>query len=161
LTSVGVVICLDEADFANQPLVNPDINPQATDLAYVIYTSGSTGKPKGVAIEHYSSVELINWAHKIFNSTQLAGVLASTSICFDLSIFELFVPLSQGGCVIVVEDALQLQDMNETLLPITLLNTVPPVAQALLNKREGDDILVQGPNGVMEHYLSKVQYEPF
>jgi len=133
LTSVGVVICLDEADFANQPLVNPDINPQATDLAYVIYTSGSTGKPKGVAIEHYSSVELINWAHKIFNSTQLAGVLASTSICFDLSIFELFVPLSQGGCVIVVEDALQLQDMNETLLPITLLNTVPSVAQALLN----------------------------
>lgn len=36
-----------------------------------------------------------------------------------------------------------------------------PLAQALLNKREGDDIIVQGPNGAMEHYLSKVQYEPF
>ncbi len=36
-----------------------------------------------------------------------------------------------------------------------------PLAQALLNKREGDDISVQGPNGVLEYYLSKVQYVPF
>ncbi|MCP4702545.1 MAG: amino acid adenylation domain-containing protein, partial [Gammaproteobacteria bacterium] len=133
LTPAGVVICLDEADFASQPLVNPDVNRQATDLAYVIYTSGSTGRPKGVAIEHSSPVSLINWAHKVFNSAQLAGVLASTSICFDLSVFELFVPLSQGGCVIVAEDALQLQHKNGTLLPVTLLNTVPTAAAALLN----------------------------
>lgn len=36
-----------------------------------------------------------------------------------------------------------------------------PLAQALLNKREGDDISVQGPNGVIEYYLSKVQYTLF
>lgn len=36
-----------------------------------------------------------------------------------------------------------------------------PLAQALLNKREGDDIFVKGPNGMMEYYLSKVQYKPF
>jgi len=42
-----------------------------------------------------------------------------------------------------------------------LISMDSPLARALLNKREGDDILVQGPNGVMEHYLSKVQYEPF
>ncbi len=36
-----------------------------------------------------------------------------------------------------------------------------PLAKALLNKREGDDIEVQGPNGVMEHYLNKVQYCAF
>jgi amino acid adenylation domain-containing protein len=128
-----VVVCLDEVDLANSPYENLVVSCTATDLAYVIYTSGSTGKPKGVAIEHSSSVSLINWAHKEFHSAQLAGVLASTSICFDLSIFELFVPLSQGGCVIVVENALQLQHMNETLLPITLLNTVPSAATALLN----------------------------
>jgi len=116
-----------------QETENPDVNRHVEDLAYVIYTSGSTGRPKGVAIEHSSPVLLINWAHKVFNSTQLSGVLASTSICFDLSIFELFVPLCYGGCVIVVEDALRLQHMNETLLPITLLNTVPSAASALLN----------------------------
>lgn len=36
-----------------------------------------------------------------------------------------------------------------------------PLAQALLNKREGDDIRVQGPNGILEYYLSRVQYTPF
>ena len=128
-----VVVCLDEGDFANQPLGNPPVNRFATDLAYVIYTSGSTGMPKGVAIEHSSPVQLINWANKVFDSAQLAGVLASTSICFDLSIFELFVPLSQGGGVIVIEDVLQLQHQNEAPLPITLLNTVPSAATALLN----------------------------
>jgi amino acid adenylation domain-containing protein len=128
-----MVVCLDATEFANQPLVNPDMKPQVTDLAYVIYTSGSTGKPKGVAIEHLSSIQLIHWAHQVFDSAQLGGVLASTSICFDLSIFELFVPLSQGGSVIVVKDALQLQETNETLLPMTLLNTVPSAATALLN----------------------------
>jgi len=128
-----VVVCLDDGVFANQSIENPQVNRFATDLAYVIYTSGSTGMPKGVAIEHSSPAQLINWADKIFDSAQLAGVLASTSICFDLSIFELFVPLSHGGGVIVVEDALQLQKINQTLLPITLLNTVPSVATALLN----------------------------
>ncbi len=36
-----------------------------------------------------------------------------------------------------------------------------PLAQALLNKKEEDDIFVKGPNGVMEYYLNKVQYTPF
>ena len=36
-----------------------------------------------------------------------------------------------------------------------------PLAKALLNKREGDDIEVHGPNGIMQHYLSKVQYSAF
>ncbi len=42
-----------------------------------------------------------------------------------------------------------------------LISMDSPLAQALINKREGDDILVQGPNGMMELYLSKVQYKVF
>lgn len=42
-----------------------------------------------------------------------------------------------------------------------LISMDSPLARALLNKREGDDILVQGPNGMLEHYLSKVQYTVF
>jgi non-ribosomal peptide synthetase component F len=77
-------------------------------LAYVIYTSGSTGRPKGVAIEHRSAVVLARWAGRTFSSDELKGVLASTSICFDLSVFELFVPLSRGGKVILADNALEL-----------------------------------------------------
>ncbi|QYX31923.1 non-ribosomal peptide synthetase [Sphaerospermopsis torques-reginae] len=103
------------------------------DLAYVIYTSGSTGKPKGVAIAHSSAVAFVKWAHSVFNAEQLAGVLASTSICFDLSIFEIFVPLTQGGSVILVENAIYIEQAHQSPIPITLINTVPSAAAEMLN----------------------------
>ncbi|MCU7835108.1 MAG: transcription elongation factor GreB [gamma proteobacterium symbiont of Taylorina sp.] len=42
-----------------------------------------------------------------------------------------------------------------------LISMDSPLAKALLNKREGDDIEVQGPKGIMEHYINKVQYTAF
>ena len=58
-------------------------------LAYTIYTSGSTGRPKGVAITHRNVVALTYWSREVFSDEEFAGVLGSTSICFDMSIFEL------------------------------------------------------------------------
>ncbi|MGB3298889.1 MAG: amino acid adenylation domain-containing protein [Phormidesmis sp.] len=101
------------------------------NLAYVIYTSGSTGKPKGVAIEHCNTVALLHWAKEQFSQAELSGVLASTSICFDLSIFEIFAPLSWGGCTIVVENALALSQISSPI-EISLLNTVPSILTQLL-----------------------------
>ena len=63
------------------------------DLAYVIYTSGSTGRPKGVAIEHRSASVLMHWVRQTFDDAELGGLLAATSVCFDLSVFEIFGPL--------------------------------------------------------------------
>ncbi len=106
--------------------------PSAPDqLAYLIYTSGSTGRPKGVAIAHRSAVRLVRWALAHYSSAELLGVLASTSICFDLSIFELFVPLGSGGTVHLVTDALALPDLA-SMAEITLINTVPSAIAALL-----------------------------
>nr|QEO74543.1 AMP-dependent synthetase and ligase [uncultured bacterium] len=100
----------------------------------MIYTSGSTGRPTGVAIEHHSPVTLLDWAATLFTAEELSGVLASTSICFDLSIFELFLPLSCGGTVLLVEDALAL-----VTLPgadeVTLINTVPSAMAELVRLR--------------------------
>ncbi|BCL80823.1 non-ribosomal peptide synthetase [Ktedonobacteria bacterium brp13] len=100
-------------------------------LAYVIYTSGSTGRPKGVMIEHRNAVTFLCWARENFSQVDLAATLAATSICFDLSIFELFVPLSCGGSVILAENALQLLTLRNTHA-ITLINTVPSVLTELL-----------------------------
>ncbi|BAZ70598.1 McyA protein (plasmid) [Fischerella sp. NIES-4106] len=105
------------------------VNPR--NSAYVIYTSGSTGKPKGVIIEHQSSVALLYWAKEIFTSEELAGILATTSICFDLSIFELFVPLAWGGKVIIAENALDLPSIKAAQ-KVTLINTVPTAIAQLL-----------------------------
>ena len=97
----------------------------------MIYTSGSTGKPKGVAIEHRSLVSLLDWAREHYSGEDLAGVLASTSICFDLSLFELFVPLSWGGTVILAEDVLHLADYPSRD-KVTLINTVPTAIAELI-----------------------------
>jgi amino acid adenylation domain-containing protein/thioester reductase-like protein len=104
---------------------------ESHNLAYVIYTSGSTGRPKGVAIEHRNTVAFIDWAKECFSIQQLQGVLASTSLCFDLSIFELFVTLSCGGTVILAQNALQLPELPAAQ-KITLINTVPSAITALL-----------------------------
>lgn len=101
------------------------------DLAYIIYTSGSTGQPKGVMISHANALSMIQWAMRYFDNAIFKYTLASTSICFDLSIFEMFVPLALGGCVVIVENALSLVD-TPMQLPITLINTVPSAAKSLL-----------------------------
>ncbi|WP_051753748.1 non-ribosomal peptide synthetase [Streptosporangium amethystogenes] len=75
--------------------------------AYVMYTSGSTGRPKGVVVEHRSVVNLLGWAVAEFGG-DFGRVLWSTSLSFDVSVFEVFGPLVSGGCVEVVEDLLVL-----------------------------------------------------
>ena len=107
----------------------------AGNLAYVIYTSGSTGRPKGVAIEHRSAVTLLEWAHEHFRGPDLEGVLASTSVCFDLSVFEIFLPLTRGGTVILADHALHLPRLPAASR-VTLLNTVPSAADGLLRLGE-------------------------
>ncbi|MGD2115242.1 MAG: amino acid adenylation domain-containing protein, partial [Acidobacteriota bacterium] len=105
-----------------------------SNLAYVIYTSGSTGRPKGVAIEHRSSVALIEWALRAFSERELSSVAAATSVCFDLSIFELFVPLAAGGTVVLVDDALSLDPARSPAAErVRLVNTVPSVLGSLLD----------------------------
>jgi amino acid adenylation domain-containing protein/non-ribosomal peptide synthase protein (TIGR01720 family) len=106
-----------------------------SNLAYLIYTSGSTGRPKATAIEHRQAVSMVHWAQATFEPTELAGVLFSTSVCFDLSVFELFVTLSSGGAVIVAENALALPTLAARD-EVTLLNTVPSAAAELARQGE-------------------------
>src|SRR5205814_1772198 len=103
-------VCLDRdgAEVAAASAAPLAASAGPDNLAYVIYTSGSTGRPKGVAIAHASATALVRWAGEAFAPAELAVVLFSTSICFDLSVFELFVPLARGGRVVVVENALAL-----------------------------------------------------
>ncbi|RAP57228.1 non-ribosomal peptide synthetase [Oleiagrimonas sp. MCCC 1A03011] len=95
----------------------PDTNPSAADvglgpanLAYLIYTSGSTGTPKGVMVEHRSVVNLIaDWRHRFEDYGRDGSLQASlwTSFSFDVSVFELFTPLTAGATVHVVPDAIR------------------------------------------------------
>ena len=101
------LLCADQEAFSSENEENPGCPASAEQLAYVIYTSGSTGQPKGVMLTHRSAVALLSWARGHFSSQHLARVLASTSICFDLSIFELWGPLCAGGAVLLAQDVVQ------------------------------------------------------
>ncbi|HKT49921.1 MAG TPA: amino acid adenylation domain-containing protein [Candidatus Angelobacter sp.] len=126
-------ICVDEEAFeiAQEDGSDLGVKLDPRNLAYVIYTSGSTGKPKGAAIMHRAASVLMHWAREVFTNEELRGVLASTSICFDLSVFEIFVPLSWGGRVVMAENALSLpQWLGQE--NITLVNTVPSAMAELV-----------------------------
>ena len=131
------VVSLDEsrAEIARESAANPRRPVSPRSLAYLIYTSGSTGVPKGVAIEHVSAVVLLSWASGIHTKEELSGMLAATSICFDLSVYELFLPLSLGGRVIIVDNALALPK-SAAAGEVRLINTVPSAIAALL-KHDG------------------------
>jgi amino acid adenylation domain-containing protein len=114
---------------------NPESGVEAGNLAYLIYTSGSTGRPKAVALEHRGAAAFVRWAKGEFSPAELAGVLAATSVCFDLSVFELFVPLAWGGKVILAANALALPTLPAAA-EVTLVNTVPSAMAELVRRRE-------------------------
>ncbi|RKG95356.1 non-ribosomal peptide synthetase, partial [Corallococcus carmarthensis] len=125
-------VCLDsDAELAKQPTTAPEVDIRPGHLAYLIYTSGSTGRPKGVAISHGNAVSFLHWALATFSPEELKGTLAATSLNFDLSVFELFAPLSSGGAVVVARNALHLAELP-TASHVTLVNTVPSAMAQLL-----------------------------
>ncbi|RKG69098.1 amino acid adenylation domain-containing protein, partial [Corallococcus exercitus] len=125
-------VCLDsDTELAKQPTTAPEVGIHAGHLAYLIYTSGSTGRPKGVAISHGNAVSFLHWALATFSPEELKGTLAATSLNFDLSVFELFAPLSSGGAVVVARNALHLAELP-TASHVTLVNTVPSAMAQLL-----------------------------
>ena len=95
---------LNELNVSQQKDTNPSVHQSAHDLAYVIYTSGSTGTPEGVMTEHHSAINLISWVNKEFAVSDQDSLLFVTSICFDLSVYDVFGILSAGGKVIVASE---------------------------------------------------------
>ena len=127
-------------DLAEHPLSadddqQADAPPPSTvapeNMAYLIYTSGSTGRPKGVAMTHGSAAVLVRWASQVFPPDAFSGTLLATSICFDLSVFEIFVTLGAGGKAILAQNALELPEL-EAAGEVTLVNTVPSAMAELV-----------------------------
>jgi amino acid adenylation domain-containing protein len=110
------------------PIQNP--KSKIRNLAYLIYTSGSTGRPKAVGITHHNLAAFIDWSAALF--PELSGkVLFSTSVCFDLSVFEIFGTLACGGTLIVAENVLALPELPGAG-EVELINTVPSAMAELL-----------------------------
>ncbi|MYU03745.1 amino acid adenylation domain-containing protein [Streptomyces sp. SID8366] len=102
------------------------------DTAYVIYTSGSTGTPKGVPVRHGGCAAMLSaWDH-VLGDRDLGGVSAASSICFDMSVMEIFPALSRGGALVLVESTVHLPESPHAD-KVTLLHAIPSVTNALLD----------------------------
>ena len=76
---------------------------EASALAYIIYTSGTTGKPKGVAVEHRSFVNIASDISRRMSVTHQDRFLAITTLAFDISTLEIFMPLMFGATVVLTD----------------------------------------------------------
>ncbi len=111
----------------------PEKEHGLSDLAYVIYTSGTTGRPKGVKITHANVLALIRWAQQEYNPEHFEVAYAVTSHCFDLSVYEMFYPLSVGKPIRVLNSALEIGEVLKSDQKV-LLNTVPSVVRSMLEE---------------------------
>ncbi len=132
------LVCLDRdwESIKQQKRTNPESGINQKNLAYIIYTSGSTGKPKGVQIAHSSVVNLL---YSIATSPGLSRrdrMLAVTTICFDVSVPEIYGPLTVGGRVVIAsreatKDPTQLIELL-TKQSATIMSATPATWRMLL-----------------------------
>ncbi|WP_018308015.1 non-ribosomal peptide synthetase [Acetobacter aceti] len=110
------------------------------DLAYVIFTSGSTGEPKGVALNHRGPLNTITDLIRCYDINENDRFLAFSNLNFDLSVFDIFGPLSSGGAV-VLPTAEQLRNPGQILqlmaeTGVTIWNSVPALMDTLIDHIE-------------------------
>jgi amino acid adenylation domain-containing protein len=96
LDDLTIVEALSHADVSR-----PAIEVRPEHLAYVLYTSGSTGRPKGVMVEHGSVANLLVSLAYEPGVSRDETMLSLTTLSFDVSVAELFLPLAYGAKVVV------------------------------------------------------------
>jgi amino acid adenylation domain-containing protein/non-ribosomal peptide synthase protein (TIGR01720 family) len=110
-------------------------SPTPDDLIYVLYTSGSTGKPKGVMVTHRAVVNLLCGMKEHPGMSSSDVVLALTTLSFDIAVVELFLPLSVGATIVLVNDADALDPgrVMQLMNGVTVVQATPSRYRLLLD----------------------------
>ncbi|KAM0165803.1 hypothetical protein ACHAQE_002136 [Botrytis cinerea] len=131
------VIVVDEFPIAPTELdeSTESREPTSNDLAYVMYTSGSSGTPKGVAVSHLAASQSL-LAHESL-IPKFKRFLQFAAPSFDVSVFEIFFPLTRGQTLVGCDRSQLLNDLPGMInnLDIDAAELTPTVVGALLQKR--------------------------
>ncbi|MFO0723577.1 MAG: non-ribosomal peptide synthase/polyketide synthase [Myxococcota bacterium] len=124
-----------EAALTKQPR---EFLAQTGTLAYCLYTSGSTGRPKGVLIDHQALAAHMDWMATTMPLAHGDRVLQRTSLNFDASVWELFLPLMAGATLVLAPPDLggDTQRLAQVLRDrrVTILQLVPSLFTLLVEE---------------------------
>ncbi len=139
----GAMIELDTLDSRGLPDHNPQVALHGDNLIYVIYTSGSTGRPKGAANRHAALSSCMHWMQEAYGLTAGDTVLQKTPFGFDVSAWELFLPLMTGASLALARpgdhrDPARIIELIRQHR-VTMINFVPAMLQAFLAQRGIED----------------------
>ncbi|WP_052391105.1 non-ribosomal peptide synthetase [Streptomyces sp. NRRL B-24484] len=131
---------VEPGEDAGFPDTAPEVARDGADPAYVLYTSGSTGRPKGVVNTHAGLLNHTVWLRDAFVVDGRDRVLQKTPIGFDVSLWELLVPLTAGAALVLAEpdghrDPRYLAEVIERER-ITVVHFVPSMLQVFLDGAE-------------------------
>ncbi len=131
-----VLVDRDRAVVAARPSAPVPATATGEQLAYLIYTSGSTGTPKGVMVHHRALTNFVTSIVRRPGLTAGQSVVALTTISFDPSLLELYVPLLVGATVVLADteqarDPQRLIDLVALTRP-AVLQATPAMLRALL-----------------------------
>lgn len=140
-TSAKVLLLDEKADeFATQSTNRVPNRSNPEDLAYVMYTSGSTGRPKGVCVPHRGISRLVkNTTYA--NAGPQEVFLSLSTASFDVSVFEIYGALLNGGKLVVINtETSSIGQIGETIrrYGVTTLNVTPVMLNLLLDECSSD-----------------------
>jgi len=113
------------------------------NAAYLIYTSGSTGRPKGVINTHRGLLNRLDWMRSALSFDATDVLLQKTSVGFDVSVWEFFLPLTTGACLAMARpgghrDPGYLREVIASF-GVTVLHFVPSMLNSFLADTEAAD----------------------